>query len=407
MKRAPSALAPALTPALAKRGERGKRGLALLFLSAGILAACGRVERKVRIAVLTDLTGPRAVYGEGIRRAAVLALEEQRSALLAAGWDVELRAFDAGVSAPELDPTIRGIASDPDTFCAVVHTDSDGNLAAAKIFHPAGIAHILPAETASLPDPASQPETIFLSPDDRSHGASDAEGALSRAAVRILLTTNADAHALSIAGGFCQRAQSGGLTVYNFQIISEQDLADWTSSYQSIRPDLVYFSGSSQLALSLLDRMAASGFPGSLFFAQDNPEDPLPSNFTSDSVTLMFSPATADSGGAAVVPAAINNYRAAYGSDPPALAALGYDAASFCVSPLLKKGTGNLSPANARSWVLDQLRVGDVYQGLTGSYTFGSGRPCQILIYLGAQNPLSGWTPVPTPGPALRTIPEC
>jgi len=381
--------------------------LALFLLSAGILAACGRVERKVRIAVLTDLTGPRAVYGEGIRRAAALALEERRVALLAAGWDVDLAAFDAHSSAPELDATIRAIASDPDTFCAVVHTDFEGNLAAAKIFHPAGLANILPAETASLPDPASQPETLFLSPDDRSHGASDAEGALSRAAVRILLTTDGDTHALSIAAGFRERAQSGGLTVYNFQIISEQDLADWTSSYQSIRPDLVYFSGSSQLALSLLDRMAASGFPGSLFFAQDNPEDPLPSHFTSDSVTLMFSPATADSGGAAVVPAAINNYRTAYGADPPAMAALGYDAGSFCLSPLLKKSTGNLSPASARSWVLDQLRAGGVYPGLTGSYNLGGERPCQIPIYLGAQNSLSGWTPVPTPGPALRTIPEC
>jgi ABC-type branched-subunit amino acid transport system substrate-binding protein len=380
--------------------------LALLILSAGIFTACGRVERKVRIAVLTDLTGPHSVSGEGIRRAAAIALEERSGALLAAGWNVELVAFDAHGSIPEWETTLHTIAADPGTVCAVVHAVSHENLSAPEIFHSAGVAFVLPAETASLPSAASRPETIFLSPDDRTHGASDAEWALYHSAVRILLTTGSDNHSLSIGEGFRDRAQAGGSTVYEFRIHTAQDLSDWTSSFKSIHPDLVYFSGSSSLAQSILDRMAASGFPGSLFFAQDNPEDPLPALFASESVALMFSPATADSAGAAGVPPAIDNYRTTYGADPPALAALGYDAAAFCLSPLLKRNAGDLTPSDTRSWLLEQLRAGGVFHGLTGSYEFSGERPSRIPIYRYTQTPGSGWTLVPTPEPIPRAIPR-
>ena len=399
MNRAPSALASALA-------KRGKRGLALLILSAGILAACGRVERRVRIAVLTDLTGPHSISGEGIRHATALALEDRRGALLLAGWNVELVAFDAHGSTPEWGTTLHRIAADPGIVCAVVHTVSEENLSATEIFHSAGVALVLPAETASLPSAASQPGILFLSPDDRSHGASDAEWALSYSSVRIFLTTDSDIHSLAIGEGFRDRAQAGGSTVYTFRIHTTQDLSDWTSSFKSIRPDLVYFSGSSSLAQSILDRMADSGFPGSLFFAQDNPEDPLPASFVSESVPLIFSPATADSAGAAGLPAAMDNYRTAYGADPPAIAALGYDAAALCLSPLLKKNAGDLSPTDTRSWLLEQLRAGGVFQGLTGSYKFSGERPGRIPIYLRAKTPGSGWTPAPTPEPAPRAIPE-
>jgi ABC-type branched-subunit amino acid transport system substrate-binding protein len=382
-----------------------RAALALLILSAGILAACGRVERRVRIVLLTDLTGPHSVSGEGIRRAAALALAERRHMLLEAGWNVDLVAFDAYGSAPGWQTTLRAVSADPDAVCAVVHTDTNGNLSAAEIFHSAGIALVLPAETASLPSAVSRPETVFLSPDDRTHGASDAEWALSHSAARIFLTTDSGPHALSIGDGFRDRAQAGGSTVYVFRIHTAQDLSAWTSSFKSIHPDLVYFSGSSTLAQSILGRMAASGYPGSLFFAQDNPEDPLPATFASESVTQMFSPATADSAGAAGVPALLEAYRTAYGADPPATAALGYDAAAFCLSPLLKNNAGGMIPSDARSWFLDQLRAGGVFHGLTGVYNLDGERPGRIPIYLHAQTPGSEWAPVPTPGPVPRAIP--
>ena len=384
-----------------------KHAALAFLLSAGILAACGRVERKVRIAVLADLTGPREVYGEGIRRATALALEERHSALLSTGWNAELQAFDTNVSPPELETTVRGIAADPEIVCTILHADSDGNLSAAQIFHSAGVADILPVETAPLPAAAVERETIFLSPDDRSHGESDAEGALSRTALRILLTTDSDPHALSIGAGFHDRAQAGGSIVYDFRILTAQDLSDWTSSYKSIRPDLVYFSGPSELARSILARMESTGVQGTLFFAQDRPEDPLPADFASDSVTLMFSPATADSTGAAGAPAPMEDYRSVYGADPPATAALGYDATAFCLSPLLEKNARDLSPRAVRSWVLDRLRSGAVFQGVTGSYDFSGERRCRISTYLRSPTPGSGWKLVPAPEPVPRATADC
>jgi ABC-type branched-subunit amino acid transport system substrate-binding protein len=369
--------------------------LALLILSAGMLAACGKVERRVRIAVLADLTGPRSVSGAGIRRAAALALEDQRGALLAAGWNVELAAFDANIPVPEWVTTLHTVAADPEVVCAVAHSASGGNLSAADIFHSAGLALVLPAETAAPPSAASRPETVFFSPADRTHGESDAEWALSQSAARILLTTNSDGHALAIADGFRIRAQSGGSAVYTLQIQTGQGLSGWMASFKSIHPDLVYFSGSSSLAGSIIQQMAASGSAGPFFFAQSEPEDPLPADFDSESIRLLFSPATADSAGVAGVSALEEKYRAAYGAEPPALAALGYDAASLCLSLLLKRKAGDGTPSAVRSRVTDLLQAGGMFQGVTGSYPLTGNRPGRVPVFSRAENPGSGWIPLP------------
>jgi ABC-type branched-subunit amino acid transport system substrate-binding protein len=381
--------------------------LALLLLWAGFLAACGRVERKVRIVTLTELTGPQAAFGVGIRRAAALALAERRDALLAAGWNVELAAFDANSSPPELESTIRRIAADADTVCAVVHTDTPGNLLASGIFHSAGMGHVLPAETASLPDAASQPETFFLSPDDRSHGISDAEWSASRGYTRILLTADSNAHALSIGAGFRERAEALGSTIYTFRIPSDGNLTDWGSSFASIRPDLVYFSGSSQFVPPLLDRISTSGFSGPFFMAQSRPEDLPPQNLISDTLALVFSPATTDFEGSLGMQPTLENYRAAYGTNPPALAALGYDAAAICAAPLLEKYAWYANPSSARAQVVAAWHSGVVYRGITGSYPFGGKRPCRIPIYLRAGSPEAVWAPVAAPEPIGAALFDC
>jgi ABC-type branched-subunit amino acid transport system substrate-binding protein len=381
--------------------------LALLLLWAGFLAACGRVERKVRIVTLTELTGPQAAFGVGIRRAAALALAERRDALLAAGWNVELAAFDANSSPPELESTIRRIAADADTVCAVVHTDTPGNLLASGIFHSAGMGHVLPAETASLPDAASQPETFFLSPDDRSHGISDAEWSASRGYTRILLTADSNAHALSIGAGFRERAEALGSTVYTFRILSDGDFNDWPASFASIRPDLVYFSGSSQYIPRLLSWISTSGLSIPFFMAQSTPEDLPPQDPISDTLAIIFSPATTDSKGLLGMRPAMEDYRAAYGANPPALAALGYDGAAICAAPLLEKNAWNLGSSSARAQVVAAWRSGGVYHGITGSYPFGGKRPCRIPIFFRAGNPEAEWTPRVAPEPNGGALFDC
>ena len=141
--------------------------------------------------------------------------------------------------------------------------------------------------------------------------------------------------------------------------------------------------------------------------AQSNPEDLPPQNLTSDTLALVFSPATTDSEGSLGMQPTLEKYRAAYGTNPPALAGLGYDAAAICAAPLLEKNAWYSSPSSARAQVVAAWNSGGVYRGITGSYSFGGKRPCRIPIYLRAGNPEAVWTPVVAPEPIGATPFDC
>jgi ABC-type branched-subunit amino acid transport system substrate-binding protein len=365
------------------------------FLLAGALFACGRAEREVRIATLTDLTGPQAPFGEGIRRAADLAVGEWRTALQSAGWQVRLAAYDAFGTPAALTDTIRRMAGDLEIACAVVHTDTDGNEQAMRIFHTAGLANILPAETDDFTLDVLPPETAALPSADLRHGAAAAIWSAARGDRKILLLSDSGTHARSIAEGLLARADDLGLTVYTLAITEGESISQKISSFLAVQPDSIFFSGSPQISLSVLQYLESAEYADPFFFIESEAEDQLPDEFSSETVPLFFSPATPDSEPFARAPSFSEKYQSAYDEKPPPLAALGYDAASFCLASLLAAGRNEPEPVPSRSRVVSYLRSEELFQGMTGSYRFSGGRSCRTSIYRFQPSPSASWIALP------------
>lgn len=103
------------------------------------LAACQSGPRAVKIAMALPLTGDVASLGQGIRRAALLAIEEARAAgrLPAAG--VEVIEFDDRSDPKEAVNVANRIVSDPAVVAIIGHFNSGCSIPASRVYAQAGL----------------------------------------------------------------------------------------------------------------------------------------------------------------------------------------------------------------------------------------------------------------------------
>jgi ABC-type branched-subunit amino acid transport system substrate-binding protein len=382
------------------------RAFALLLLGAGIFSGCGDSVRKLRLVSLTDLTGPNAAFGDGIRKAADLALEEQRGALEKAGWRVELTAYDARGSAQDFAASLYRIASQPDVICAVVHTDTARIFSAIPLLRTAGIPAVFPAETTPVPEDDPLSGTLWLSPDDSIHGAADAEWTAAGFS-EVFMLAESGGHSQIIADGFLQRAETLALQVTRFSLSPQQYSSAWILSFNNAAPQLVYYSGSAQAIPLLLADLERSGFQGSFFYAEGEAEDRLPTSFESDSIRFIFSPAAYHSDEMFRDAPFVEKYRGAYKADPPPLSELGFDAAALCLQPLLQAGSGDPNPSAARDAIRSAWRSGGTWEGFGGAYTLNGRRPCRTWTLTSPYDSISGGLPVLEPYPPAGKPAAC
>jgi len=360
---------------------RGARTLALLLWGAWICSGCGDSLRRVRLVTLTDLTGPYAEFGDGIRKAAGLALADHREALEKAGWRIELTAYDAHGSAQDFSAAVYRIASQPENICALLHTGSGGIFAAVPILRAAGIPAVFPAETTPIPENDPLSGTLWLSPDDRVHGAEDAEWTAAAGLTEVFLLAESGGHSQTIADGFLQRAETLALHVTQFIFSPEQYSSAWILSLSTEAPQVMYYSGSARTIPLLLADLERSGFQGSFFYAESEAEDRIPTAFASSSIRLIFSSAAYHSEDFLGDDAFAEKYRSAYAAEPPPLSELGYDAAALCLRPLLQAETGDPNPSASREAIRSAWRTGGTWDGFGGPYSLNGRGSCRTWIY--------------------------
>jgi ABC-type branched-subunit amino acid transport system substrate-binding protein len=384
------------------------RALAPVLLGAVLLSACGKFERKLRLVTLTDLTGPQAVFGDGIRTAAALALADRRPALEAGGWRIELAAYDAHGSTEEPAAAAAArIAAQPDVFCAVVHTATEGIFLSLPALRAAEIPVVVPAETTPLSGSDSFPAAAWLSSDDRTHGAADADWAAAYGFQSVFLLVESMDHSQTIAESFRQRADSLSIKITRQTVSSRGYSSAWTLSFTATAPQLVYFSGSALTIPPLLRDLEETGFHGAFLFAEGEAEDQIPTLYQSDSIRLLFSPATADSEDFSQDESFLERYRAAYEMDPPPLSELGYDAAALCLQPLLGAAALDPSLSTPRKIILSAWQSKGMSVGSTGEFAPGGGRPCRTWIYSPPRGSAVDWVPLPGEDDPAGTAATC
>jgi branched-chain amino acid transport system substrate-binding protein len=219
----------------------------------GVLAACQRGPREVKIAIAEPLTGDIAALGQGLKRAAVLAIEEANASGRFPNFTLRSVEFDDRSDPKEAVNVANRIVSDPDVVAVIGHFNSGCSIPASAVYARAGV----PMMNAGSSNPQltlqqlspnwTGPRNIFrVNTTDDAQGAFAAEFAahsLKRKAVAIV--HDKTAYGQGIAEVFQARFLERGGKVLCFEGVQtgDKDFKALVTRIKPLQPDLLYFGG--------------------------------------------------------------------------------------------------------------------------------------------------------------------
>jgi branched-chain amino acid transport system substrate-binding protein len=224
-----------------------------VFAALVLLAGCAPKEKEIKIAVAIPLTGDIAALGQGIRRAAVLAVEEAVKAGRFAGTKVSLVEFDDRSEPKEAVNVANRIVSDPLILGVIGHFNSGCSIPAGAVYAKAGLPMVSPA--ASNPELTRQqmspnwgrPRTLFrVNTTDDVQGVAAAEyvaGVLKKK--RVAVIHDKTSYGQGVAEEFQKKFLSLGGNVISFDGIQvgDKDFKALLTRVKAQDPEVLYFGG--------------------------------------------------------------------------------------------------------------------------------------------------------------------
>ena len=205
-------------------------------------------RKLVRIAYAGPLTGPNAVYGQGMVRAVQLAVDQANRLpnVAYAGYRFELLSFDDRSDPGQAVAVAELIVDKPDIAGVVGHFDSGCSIAASSIYHRASMPMVSVSSDPKLTEQGF--DNVFrVVPRDSVQGAFAADlvtGTLGKR--RVAVIDDATTYGKNLAGEFAaQLVRDGGGVVLREQVSPQQtDFAALVSRIGGVAPQVIYYAGS-------------------------------------------------------------------------------------------------------------------------------------------------------------------
>lgn len=217
------------------------------------MAACQGGPREVKIAIAEPLTGDIAALGQGLKRAAALAVEEANASGRFPNYRLRLVEFDDRSDPKEAVNVANRIVSDPSVVAVIGHFNSGCSIPASAVYARAGLAMVNagssnPQLTLQQLAPGwAGPRNVFrVTTTDDVQGTFAADFAFDKLKSRAAAVVHdKTAYGQGIAEVFQNRFKELGGTVLSFDGVQpgDKDFKALVTRVKSASPDLLYFGG--------------------------------------------------------------------------------------------------------------------------------------------------------------------
>lgn len=226
----------------------------------------------IKMALVTDLTGPIAQMGLDIANSGELAIAEVNEAGGVKGFPIELLVEDDRCDSKEGTTVANRVASNPEIVAVIGHICSGPTIAASDVYEEARIPMMSPSATnATL---TSRGSTVFnrVAFSDYAQGQTDAHYMYKVMGARTLAVLHDNAaYGQGIAEVVQKEFEGLGGEVVAFQGISvdDTDYRAVLTPLASEPPDALFFGGYQQQAVLLITQMNDVGLGDTVFFSDD------------------------------------------------------------------------------------------------------------------------------------------
>ena len=215
----------------------------LIFAFAGCTKSGPQI---VKVALVAPLTGDISAHGQGMKRAAQMAIDEANAAKRFPQYQLQFAAFDDRGDPKEAVTVANQIISDPTIIGVVGHLNSGCSIPASQVYAKKNVLMITPASTNPKLTQQGLKSVFRLCTTDDVQGPFAADFVIDSLALKkIAVIHDKTAYGLGLAEQFRNRFESRAEPVLSFDGIDvgEKDYKALITKIKSTNPDLIYFGG--------------------------------------------------------------------------------------------------------------------------------------------------------------------
>lgn len=372
----PAAPAPAAEATTAPAEEAGSTDAVTTTESSAVTTTTESAtggSNVIKIASQTPLSGPQSVLGTAIKNGAQLALEQNKGALEAMGYTVELAPFDDQATPDTGVANAKQIVGDPDILCLVGHLNSGVMIPSSEEYHNAGLAAVSPANTNPIVTDRGYAEINRIVGRDDVQGVVGEEFARGDLGVQsVYIVHDKTSYGQGVAEFFRQSAEKNDIEVLGFEGTEEQSNFDsLITPIVAANPDLIYFGGIYSQAGIFFKQAREKGITAE-FMGPDGMDSSELASLAGEAVANMYyssvaGPANVYEGTAQF----IADYEARFGESTQPFAAQAYDSMNICLQAIATAAEA-AGGKPTRAQVAEAVRATADFPGITGNVTFNA-----------------------------------
>lgn len=223
------------------------RMLSLLAALLLVVAGCGGSgQQVVKVALVAPLTGDISAHGQGMKRAAQMAVDEANAAKRFPQYKLEFAAFDDRGDPKEAVTVANQIISDPTIIGIVGHLNSGCSIPASQVYAKRKVLMITPASTNPKLTQQGLKNVFRLCTTDDVQGPFAADFVIDSLGFKqVAVIHDKTAYGLGLAEQFRERFQvrSGPVISFDGIDVGEKDYKALLTKIKSTSPQLIYFGG--------------------------------------------------------------------------------------------------------------------------------------------------------------------
>lgn len=350
-----------------------KKRFACLFLALMLAFGAAASAESVKVGLIAPLTGEVAVYGNAVKEAVQLYIDDFNAA--DHPFDINLIIYDDKGDPTEAMNAYNKLVYQDDIAVLLGPVTSSPTFGVAEASVDDGIPALTP--TATHPDVTTYGDNFFRACfEDPFQGGSMAKFASSelKATTAAIIYNNADTYSIGLRDAFMKTAEEVGLTVTTTEAYGASDI-DFRAQLTNIiktNPDVLFIPYYYNVTYMICSQARELGYTGT-FLGVDGTDGVLAIEGADVSVFdgMYFANHYSADSDSPVTQAFIKEYTDKYGATPNALAALGYDGAMIVCDALERVNNDGVKIDGESSYeaIIDALRATEV-DGVTGHITF-------------------------------------
>ena len=350
-----------------------KKRFACLFLVLMLAFGAAASAESVKVGLIAPLTGEVAVYGNAVKEAVQLYIDDFNAA--DHPFDINLIIYDDKGDPTEAMNAYNKLVYQDDIAVLLGPVTSSPTFGVAEASVDDGIPALTP--TATHPDVTTYGNYFFRAGvEDPFQGGSMAKFASSelKATTAAIIYNNADTYSIGLRDAFMKTAEEVGLTVTTTEAYGASDI-DFRAQLTNIiktNPDVLFIPYYYNVTYMICSQARELGYTGT-FLGVDGTDGVLAIEGADVSVFdgMYFANHYSADSDSPVTQAFIKEYTDKYGATPNALAALGYDGAMIVCDALERVNNDGVKIDGESSYeaIIEALRATEV-DGVTGHITF-------------------------------------